>query len=144
MADKARIQGVVTSDRMEKSVVVSVERQVRHPLYGKIQRRTSTFLAHNEGNEAKIGDLVEIVEGRPMSRRKRWAVARIVQRAAGVEAVEAAADGERSRQEVRHDPDAIGPRRRRQLRGPQDPRSSTRSAGRPAGSRTSATSSRRR
>jgi small subunit ribosomal protein S17 len=86
MADKTRIQGVVTSDRMEKSVVVSVERQVRHPLYGKIQRRTSTFLAHNEGNEAKIGDLVEIVEGRPMSRRKRWAVVRIVQRAAVVEA----------------------------------------------------------
>ncbi len=92
MADKARVQGVVTSDRMEKSVVVSVERQVRHPLYGKIQRRTSTFLAHNEGNEAKIGDLVEIVEGRPMSRRKRWAVVRIVQRAAGVEASEAEAE----------------------------------------------------
>ena len=93
MADKARVQGVVTSDRMEKSVVVSVERQVRHPLYGKIQRRTSTFLAHNEGNEAKLGDLVEIVEGRPMSRRKRWAVVRIVQRAARIAAVEAAADG---------------------------------------------------
>jgi small subunit ribosomal protein S17 len=91
MVDKARIQGVVTSDRMEKSVVVSVERQVRHPLYGKIQRRTSTFLAHNEGNEAKIGDLVEIVEGRPMSRRKRWAVVRIVRRAVGVEASEAEA-----------------------------------------------------
>jgi small subunit ribosomal protein S17 len=93
MADKARVQGVVTSDRMEKSVVVSVERQVRHPLYGKIQRRTSTFLAHNEGNEAKVGDLVEIVEGRPMSRRKRWAVVRIVQRAAHANAPEAAADG---------------------------------------------------
>ena len=91
MADKARVQGVVTSDRMEKSVVVSVERQVRHPLYGKIQRRTSTFLAHNEGNEAKAGDLVEIVEARPMSRRKRWAVVRIVRRALAVEAGDAAA-----------------------------------------------------
>jgi small subunit ribosomal protein S17 len=91
MADKARIQGVVTSDRMEKSVVVSVERQVRHRLYGKIRRRTSTFLAHNEGNEAKVGDLVEIVEGRPMSRRKRWAVVRIVRRAVDVEAREAPA-----------------------------------------------------
>ena len=91
MADKARVQGVVTSDRMEKSVVVSVERQVRHPLYGKIQRRTSTFLAHNEGNEAKLGDLVEIVEGRPMSRRKRWAVVRIVRRAVDVDAGEPAA-----------------------------------------------------
>jgi small subunit ribosomal protein S17 len=95
MADKARVQGVVTSDRMEKSVVVSVERQVRHPLYGKIQRRTSTFLAHNEGNEAKTGDLVEIVEGRPMSRRKRWAVVRIVKRAVdvGVGETDAAAAG---------------------------------------------------
>jgi small subunit ribosomal protein S17 len=91
MSDKARVQGVVTSDRMEKSVVVSVERQVRHPLYGKIQRRTSTFLAHNEGNEAKLGDLVEIVEGRPMSRRKRWAVVRIVKRAIEVDAAEAVA-----------------------------------------------------
>ena len=91
MADKARVQGVVTSDRMEKSVVVSVERQVRHPLYGKIQRRTSTFLAHNEGNQAKLGDVVEIVEGRPMSRRKRWAVVRIVRRAVEVEAEAGAA-----------------------------------------------------
>ena len=91
MADKARVQGVVTSDRMEKSVVVAVERQVRHPLYGKIQRRTSTFLAHNEGNEAKIGDLVEIVEGRPMSRRSRWVVAGVVRRAADVAAREGAA-----------------------------------------------------
>ena len=91
MADKARVQGVVTSDKMEKSVVVAVERQVRHPLYGKIQRRTSTFLAHNEGNEAKLGDTVEIVEGRPMSRRKRWVVTRIVRRAVDVKAREAEA-----------------------------------------------------
>lgn len=91
MSDKARVQGVVTSDRMEKSVVVAVGRQVRHPLYGKIQRRTSTFLVHNEGNEAKVGDLVEIVEGRPMSRRKRWVVARIVRRAVDLKAREAEA-----------------------------------------------------
>jgi small subunit ribosomal protein S17 len=91
MADKARVQGVVTSDRMQKSVVVAVERQVRHPLYGKIQRRTSTFLAHNEGDAAKVGDVVEIVEGRPLSRRKRWVVARIVRRAGDVAAREAEA-----------------------------------------------------
>ncbi len=91
MADKTRVQGVVTSDRMEQSVVVAVERQVRHPLYGKIQRRTSTFLAHNAGNEAKLGDLVEIVEGRPMSRRKRWVVTRIVRRAQDLKAREAEA-----------------------------------------------------
>jgi small subunit ribosomal protein S17 len=91
MADKARVQGVVTSDRMQKSVVVAVERQVRHPLYGKTQRRTSTFLAHNEGNVAKLGDLVEIVEGRPLSRRKRWVVTRVVRRAVDVKAREAEA-----------------------------------------------------
>ncbi len=91
MAEKARVEGVVTSDRMDKTVVVSVERQVRHPLYGKIQRRTSKFLAHDEGNEAKVGDLVEIIEGRPLSRRKRWAVARVVRRAVDVRAREAGA-----------------------------------------------------
>ncbi|MBP1635691.1 MAG: rpsQ [Acidobacteria bacterium] len=93
MADKARVEGVVTSDRMHKTVVVSVERQVRHPVYGKIQRRTSKFLAHDEGNEAKVGDLVEIVEARPLSKRKRWAVARIVRRAVDVRAREAEAQG---------------------------------------------------
>ena len=91
MAEKARVEGVVTSDRMDKTVVVSVEHQVRHPLYGKIQRRTSKFLAHDEGNEAKVGDLVEIVEGRPLSRRKRWAVTRILRRAVDVRAREAEA-----------------------------------------------------
>ena len=94
MAEKARVEGVVTSDRMDKTVVVSVERQVRHAVYGKIQRRTSKFLAHDENNEAKVGDLVEIVEGRPLSRRKRWAVARIVRRAVDVRAREAAAAAE--------------------------------------------------
>jgi len=79
---------------MDKSVVVSVERQVRHGLYGKIQRRTTKFMAHDEANEAKIGDLVEIVEGRPLSRRKRWAVTRIVRRAVDVRAREAEAKGE--------------------------------------------------
>jgi small subunit ribosomal protein S17 len=91
MADKSRVEGIVTSDKMEKSVVVAVERQVRHPLYGKIQRRTSTFLAHNEGNAAKVGDLVEIVEGRPLSRRKRWVVVKILRRAVDVRAREAEA-----------------------------------------------------
>jgi small subunit ribosomal protein S17 len=89
MADKSTVQGIVTSDKMDQSVVVAVERQVRHPLYGKIQRRTSTFLAHNEGDKARAGDLVEIVEGRPMSRRKRWVVTRIVRRAVDVRAREA-------------------------------------------------------
>ena len=81
MATKAEITGVVVSDKMQKSVVVAVERQVRDPLYGKTQRRTSKFLAHNESGEAKVGDRVAIVEGRPMSRRKRWVVTRVVEKA---------------------------------------------------------------
>jgi len=81
MAVKAEITGVVVSDKMEKTVKVAVERQVRHELYGKTQRRTSTFLAHDEGNEAKVGDRVAIVESRPLSRSKRWVVTRVVEKA---------------------------------------------------------------
>jgi small subunit ribosomal protein S17 len=81
MAAKAEITGVVVSDKMQKSVVVAVERQVRDPLYGKTQRRTSKFLAHTETNDAKVGDRVAIVESRPLSRRKRWVVTRIVEKA---------------------------------------------------------------
>jgi small subunit ribosomal protein S17 len=81
MAAKTEKIGVVISDKMQKSVVVAVERQVRHGMYGKAQRRTSTFLAHDEKNEAKTGDKVAIVESRPLSRRKRWSVTRVVQKA---------------------------------------------------------------
>ena len=81
MAGKAEITGVVVSDKMEKTVTVAVERQMRHDLYGKTQRRTSTFLAHNDKNDAKVGDRVAIVEARPMSRRKRWVVTRVVEKA---------------------------------------------------------------
>ncbi len=84
MVGKAEVTGVVVSDKMEKSVVVAVERQVRDPLYGKTQRRTSKFLAHNEANDAKVGDRVAIVESRPMSRRKRWVVTRVVEKAKGI------------------------------------------------------------
>jgi small subunit ribosomal protein S17 len=81
MASKAEVTGVVVSDKMDKTVKVAVERQVRDPLYGKTQRRTSTFLAHNEANDVKVGDRVAIVESRPLSRRKRWVVTRIVEKA---------------------------------------------------------------
>jgi small subunit ribosomal protein S17 len=81
MATKAEITGLVVSDKMNKSVVVAVERQIRDALYGKTQKRTSKFLAHNEANDAKIGDRVAIVEARPMSRRKRWVVTRVVEKA---------------------------------------------------------------
>jgi len=69
---------------MAKSVVVSVERQVRDGLYGKQQRRTSRFMAHDEKGEAKVGDRVALVPSRPISRRKRWVVTRVVQKASVV------------------------------------------------------------
>ena len=78
MAEKSEKVGVVVSNKMQKSIVVAVEWQVRHGLYGKTERRTSKFMVHDAKNEAKIGDTVAIVETRPMSRRKRWALVRIV------------------------------------------------------------------
>ena len=81
MATKATVTGVVVSDKMNKTVKVAIERQVRDPLYGKTQKRTSTFLAHDEKNEAKIGDTVAITETRPLSARKRWVVTSIVEKA---------------------------------------------------------------
>jgi small subunit ribosomal protein S17 len=72
--------GVVVSDKMDKSVVVAVERKVRDELYGKLMKRTSTFMAHDESNEVKTGDRVAIVESRPLSRRKRWVVTRVVEK----------------------------------------------------------------
>ena len=80
--------GVVKTAKMQKTVVVSVERLVRHAFYGKTIRRTSTFMAHDELG-ARAGDKVRIVEARPLSARKRWRVAEILERA-GVDAVEAA------------------------------------------------------
>ena len=81
MGTKTEIQGVVVSDKMDQSVVVAVERRVRHELYGKILRRTTKFMAHDPTNDAKVGDVVAIVSTRPLSRRKRWAVVRVVERA---------------------------------------------------------------
>ena len=81
MSVKSQLTGTVVSDKMEKTVVVAVERQVRHAVYGKSQRKTSKFVAHNENNEAKVGDTVAIAEARPMSRRKRWIVTRVVTQA---------------------------------------------------------------
>ena len=84
MAVKAEVQGQVVSNKMQKSIVVSTERRVQHGVYGKTQKRTSTFVAHDEKNEAKIGDTVLITESRPLSKRKRWSLVRIVERAADV------------------------------------------------------------
>jgi small subunit ribosomal protein S17 len=73
--------GTVVSDRMHKSVVVSLERRVTHPLYGKQAVRTKRVVAHDEANAAKVGDTVRIVETRPLSKTKRWRVVEIVTRA---------------------------------------------------------------
>ena len=71
---KRVLRGVVVSDKMDKSITVRVERRVRHKAYGKFITRSKKFMAHDEGNEFKIGDQVEIIESRPLSARKRWAV----------------------------------------------------------------------
>ena len=78
---KTEFVGTVVSDKMEQSVVVVVERQVRHGVYGKTQRRSTRFMAHNEGNAAKVGDKVAIRESRPLSARKRFTVARVIEKA---------------------------------------------------------------
>jgi small subunit ribosomal protein S17 len=76
--------GVVTSDRMQKTVVVSVERLVKHPVYKRFVKTTARFMAHDERDECRVGDTVEITESRPLSAKKRWRVHRIVTRAVRV------------------------------------------------------------
>ena len=74
--------GVVTSNKMQKTVVITVERQVIHPLYKRVVRRSKNFLAHDEKSECRVGDTVRIQETRPLSKRKRWRVVEIVAKAA--------------------------------------------------------------
>jgi len=78
---KRTLIGRVVSDKMEKTVTVLVERKVKHPVYGKVMVRSKKYHAHNEGNEAKAGDLVQIVETRPLSRTKTWAVTSVLEKA---------------------------------------------------------------
>jgi len=79
---KAKVrQGVVVSDKMDKTVVVAVERLVRHAKYGKYLRRQSTFKVHDEGNQCRVGDRVVIAETRPLSRDKRWKVRAVLEKA---------------------------------------------------------------
>ena len=80
-AQRKLLVGVVVSDKMDKTVTVEVARTVRHRLYGKVLRRTKKYMAHDEESVCRVGDRVEIIESRPLSRRKRWAVKRIIQRA---------------------------------------------------------------
>ncbi|HVG14124.1 MAG TPA: 30S ribosomal protein S17 [Chitinophagaceae bacterium] len=76
---KTRI-GVVTSNKMTKTITVAVERKVKHPIYGKFVKKTTRFHAHDEKNEASIGDLVRIMETRPLSKTKRWRLVDIVEK----------------------------------------------------------------
>lgn len=73
--------GIVTSNKMDKTISVSVELQVKHPVYGKFIKTTKKFLAHDESAECNIGDVVRIMETRPLSKRKRWRLVEILERA---------------------------------------------------------------
>ena len=76
---KTRI-GLVTSNKMDKSITVSVERKVKHPIYGKFLKKTTKFMAHDEKNECSIGDLVKIMETRPLSKNKCWRLVEVVEK----------------------------------------------------------------
>ncbi len=78
---KKTFEGIVVSDKMDKTVVVMVERLVKHPRVGKYIRRRVKFMAHDERNECKMGDRVQIIESRPLSRHKRWRVLKILEKA---------------------------------------------------------------
>ena len=91
MAGKRRTKvGRVTSDKMDKTVVVSVERLRRHPIYKRVVRLSSKFKAHDEENSARVGNTVRIEESKPLSREKRWRVIEVVARGSGEELVDTA------------------------------------------------------
>ncbi|BCL68377.1 30S ribosomal subunit protein S17 [Vibrio nigripulchritudo MADA3029] len=82
MSDKIRTQqGRVVSDKMDKSIVVAIERMVKHPIYGKFVKRTTKLHAHDENNECGLGDTVEIQECRPLSKKKSWTLVKVVEKA---------------------------------------------------------------
>ncbi len=72
--------GVVTSNKMDKTITIAIERKVKHPLYGKFVKKTSKFHAHDENNECSIGDTVKVMETRPMSKLKRWRLVEVVEK----------------------------------------------------------------
>ncbi len=72
---------MVTSNKMDKTISVAVERRLQHPIYGKFVKKTTKFMAHDENNECQIGDLVRIMETRPLSRNKRWRLVEVVEKA---------------------------------------------------------------
>lgn len=78
---RKRLTGVVTSNKMDKTIVVSVTRRKRHPMYGKVISTDKKYMVHDEKNECNEGDKVQIIESRPLSRRKRWSLVSILERA---------------------------------------------------------------
>ncbi len=78
---RKRLTGVVTSDKMDKTIVVAVTTTKRHPIYGKVLRRVKKYKAHDENNDCRIGDRVQIIESRPISRHKRYTLTTILERA---------------------------------------------------------------
>ncbi len=80
-AIKRTLTGRVTSDKMDKTITVKVERQVKHPLYGKFIKRSTKVHAHDENNECKIGDVVTVVESKPLSKSKTWQLVEVVEKA---------------------------------------------------------------
>jgi small subunit ribosomal protein S17 len=80
MGNQREVVGIVVRDKMDKGVIVAVERRVRHEVYRKIRRRTRTFMAHDEENSARVGDRVVMTESRPLSKRKRFVVTRVINR----------------------------------------------------------------
>lgn len=84
MEERARrkeLIGKVTSNKMDKSIVIAVERKLKHPLYGKFVKKSRKFVAHDENNECNEGDIVQVMETRPLSKSKRWRLVKIVERA---------------------------------------------------------------
>jgi len=77
---KTRI-GLVTSTKMDKTITVAVQRKIKHPIYGKFVKKTKKFTAHDESNDCNEGDLVKIIESRPLSKKKRWRLSEIIERA---------------------------------------------------------------
>jgi small subunit ribosomal protein S17 len=102
---KAVKVGVVTKNKMDKTVVVAVQRLVRHPLYKRAFKKTSTFMAHDEDNRCQVGDRVRIIESRPISSRKRWRVIEVVASQARLEGKPA---GEAAAQDQRDESNQLG------------------------------------
>lgn len=94
MGKRKQFIGTVVSDKMDKTVTVLVETLVKHPLYGKYVKRRKKYMAHDENNECKIGDKVLIEETRPLSRRKRWRIRKILERGKRLEIEEKELEGE--------------------------------------------------